>query len=293
MPDVAVLLEALSTLRLDVEGDDGNSELLSRVSEAAEALAAYVADDSAEAALFSDFENLHESLRQKRDAELRDANASVDKTKQELSEAEATHTRLTEELRSLKAKTEAAIGECVRPFGVIGAGTDGNALAAIHEAQQMKDELQQLRTVEERLALDIRGLEHKLQTLDEVEKQHLAIRDDIVKRDKLLYEFVTSSLNITVVDRNESQVQLALLSESEDRTTQTWDCMYANLDECGPETADRLWEAIEKTFDPDSVKSSGDTVFDMLDIGGYDDFHTYLVWRAVISGSPRRNMTAL
>ncbi|GBE60886.1 ankycorbin-like isoform X1, putative [Babesia ovata] len=252
MPEVAVLLEALSTLRLDVEGHDGNSELLSRVSDAAEALAAYVADDSAETALLSEFESLHEALRQKRDAELRAANASVDKAQKELSEAEETHARLTEEVSRLKAETEAAIG------------ADGDVIAAIHEAQELKDELQQLRTVEEQLSLEVQGLQHKLQALDEVEKQHAATRDDIVKRDRLLYEFVTSSLNITVVNRNESQVQLALLSESEDRTTQTWDCMYANLDECGPETADRLWEAIEKTFDPNSVKSSGDTVFDMV-----------------------------
>ncbi|GFE55039.1 laminin subunit alpha-3, putative [Babesia ovis] len=252
MPDVDGLLSALSDLSIDVEGTDGNSRLISRVSEAVDALVSYIKDDSAERTLVAEFENLHQSICQKHEQELRDAHTSLDRVRQELAQVEAEQARLNEELAILK-KSQA----------------ENQSISEEKEAERLegralKEELCHLRGTEDALTLEIQSLQHKLKMLEDMAEVQRASREDVIKRDKLLYEFLTSSLNITVVSANEKEVQLALLTEPEDRSSQTWDLVTVKLDELDQRTTDYLWTMIERTFTQGSDEVATDPVIDTV-----------------------------
>ncbi|GIX63806.1 ankycorbin-like isoform X1, putative [Babesia caballi] len=259
MPDLTGMLDALSDLRLDVEGPDGNAQLLSRVADAAAALSDFVSDASEETALLAEFKQQHESICRQREVALREATASLDKARRELEELQLTRDSLADELRQLKASAEASSGEPPGKAGQPTAGTGDAGIAAVSEQQELKDQLCQLRTSEEQMVFELQALKHKLQLLEETAEAHRSSRDDIVERDRLLYEFLTSSLNVSVVSNKDSQVQLAFLSESEDRNSQTWSCVSVNAETCDSETRECLWEAIEKTFTRGSAATSTST----------------------------------
>lgn len=84
---------------------------------------------------------------------------------------------------------------------------------------------------------------------------------------RLLYEFISSSLNIAIVNRKGSQVDLALLSESEDRSEQTWHCLTVDLEECDQSTTDYLWSAIEKSFEREAVEPPSNSSIETFRLG--------------------------
>ncbi|ORM40854.1 uncharacterized protein BXIN_1798 [Babesia sp. Xinjiang] len=242
MPDVDTLINELSHLRFDVENKDGNSRLISQVEEAADALAAFIKDDSDERALLQEFEHLHKAICLKHTAERSAADASLDSyivligANEELKMLQDEHERLSEELRKLKVTYNEKIGS----------GDD--AIAATKEKQELKNKLSQLRGTEDELLLEVQSMKHKLQLLEDAAEMQKAAKADVIKRDRIMYEFLTSTLNITVINATDTHVQLALLSESDDRTTQTWDCVTVKRDECDSHTTELIWQAIERTF---------------------------------------------
>ncbi|EDO06716.1 hypothetical protein BBOV_II007660 [Babesia bovis T2Bo] len=251
MPDVEAQLEALSELRFDIKSLDDNFTLKSRLSTSVDALCAFIRDDIQEWSLVNEFERVHQFLCQVFDDELRAANASVDGLKKELEEAEAEHRKLTAELDEIESSYNNV--------------NDESSMLQAQQASSLIEEAFALSYAYEESILDEESSRHQEKLLSDIATIEKASDADAEERDRLLYEFLTSSLNITVVSANDKEVQFALLNEPEDRSTQTWDLVTVKTSEMDlPATSKYLWSLIERTFQHSGEESITNPVLDTV-----------------------------
>nr|BAN65490.1 hypothetical protein [Babesia bovis] len=263
MPDVEAQLEALSELRFDIKSLDDNFTLKSRLSTSVDALCAFIRDDVQEWSLVNEFEQVHQSLCQVFDDDLRAANASVDGLKKELEEAEAEHRKLTAELDDIERSYNN--GTSLGVSSPLCAVNDESSMSQAQQISSLKEESFALSSAYEESVLDEQRARHQEKLLSDIATIDEASDAEAAERDRMLYEFLTSSLNITVVSANDKEVQFALLTEPEDRSTQTWDLVTVKKSEMDlPATSEYLWSLIERTFQHSGEESITNPVLDTV-----------------------------
>nr|BAN64952.1 hypothetical protein [Babesia bovis] len=251
MPDVEAQLEALSELRFDIKSLDDNFTLKSRLSTSVDALCAFIRDDVQEWSLVNEFEQVHQSLCRVFDDDLRAAHASVDGLRKELEEAEAEHHKLTAEIDDIE-----------RSYNNV---NDESSMSQAQQINSLKEESYALSSAYEESVLDEQRARHQEKLLSDIATIDEASDDKPAERDRMLYEFSKSSLNITVVSDNDKEVQFALLTEPEDRSTQTWDLVTVKKSEMDlPATSEYLWSLIERTFQHSAEESITNPVLDTV-----------------------------
>lgn len=254
MLHIEELLNGLSDLRVDLYNQESNSRLLQRVEEATDALATYIRDDSEERALADEFKEIHQTYCAKQEEKQKIEDEELEKLSKELQELQERNNRLQQEIRALKEDYEAKF-----------AGQD--TAANIQKAREMQESLRQWQRAKEQAMAEVQQWHYKLAQLEETLMLEKASQEKKDKMNKLLYEFISSSLNIAIVNIKEPHVDLALMSETKDRTDQTWHRLTVNMDECDQQTTDYLWDAIAKTFDCEPIEAPGNTAMETFRLG--------------------------
>ncbi|KAK1443877.1 hypothetical protein BgAZ_207530 [Babesia gibsoni] len=251
MLHIEQLLKGLSDLRIDVQNPERNATLLLRAEQAATVLAEYIQDDSAERELLSEFKDLHREVYLESERVRKAEDNKAEQLRKELHDAHTKAEQLKEELKQLKQIYQQRFGY-------------QDVEEALKESMEIQEKLRQWQNARDEARAEVKQWQYKLAMLDEAAEVRKERQKELIKRDKLYYEFISSSLNIAIVNVKGPQVELAIMSETEDRTDQTWHCLTTNMEECDQRTTDYLWNAIEKTFQRKPLDPPGHTSMEVF-----------------------------
>lgn len=96
--------------------------------------------------------------------------------------------------------------------------------------------------------LEIRDFQYKIGLLDEQRLLKSSQGAQVQERNELYYNFIISCLKIYMVDANEEEVNLAVLSESKHSENNAWHRIVVSLKECNVKTCDYLWNTVQEAL---------------------------------------------